>query len=81
MSDRDPLEGISPDRLAWHQGALEGDAVVCAAVQPGRPGFPCILNKLAHDRHEDVRGRRWPFRSVEPLRVARRACFRLNRAT
>ncbi|RSS53025.1 DUF6907 domain-containing protein [Streptomyces sp. WAC01280] len=73
MSDRDPLEGIPAELLDWHKGALEGDAAVCAAPQPGRDGFPCIHNRAYHDRHRDVLGRTWPFFPDEPLTVAHRA--------
>ncbi|MEU2076858.1 hypothetical protein [Streptomyces sp. NPDC013489] len=73
MSDRDPLEGINPDRLAWHQGALDGDPAVCAAEQPDQPGFPCLRAKFFHPVHEDVLGRTWPFFDESPLYVARRS--------
>ena len=73
MTGRDPLEGISPERLAWHQGALEGDPAVCAAPQPGQPDYPCVWNRAAHQRHRDVFGRSWPRASEERLAVAHRA--------
>ncbi|MEU8519082.1 hypothetical protein [Streptomyces sp. NPDC048577] len=71
MSDRNPLEGIDPDRLTWHQGALDGDAGVCGAPQPMQPGYPCVWSKGFHERHQDVYGRTW--RDEESLRVTRRA--------
>lgn len=73
MTGRDPLEGISPERLAWHQGALDGDPVVCAAQQPGQPDYPCVWNRSAHLQHRDVFGRTWSALPEEPLRVARKA--------
>ncbi|MFG3492983.1 DUF6907 domain-containing protein [Streptomyces sp. NPDC047972] len=72
MSAADPLDGISPELLDWHKGALEGDAAVCAAPQPGADDFPCIRNRAFHDRHRDVLGRTWPFDTEEPLYVAHR---------
>ncbi|WP_031071395.1 DUF6907 domain-containing protein [Streptomyces sp. NRRL S-118] len=62
-----PLEGVSAEAWAWHQGALEGDPAVCGARQPGRPGFPCIWNRGMHEEHWDVLGRTW---ADEPLYVA-----------
>ncbi|MFE7947390.1 DUF6907 domain-containing protein [Streptomyces sp. NPDC057426] len=73
MSARDPLEGISPDRLAWHQGALDGDLAVCSEEQPDRAGYPCVRPNFFHEHHEDVLGRKWPFMPEERLFVARRA--------
>ncbi|MER5312890.1 hypothetical protein ABT034_34540 [Streptomyces sp. NPDC002773] len=73
MSDRDPLEGVGPDRLAWHQGALDRDPAVCAEEQPDKPGFPCVRPKFFHDVHEDVLGRTWPFAFEGRLTVAHRA--------
>lgn len=73
MSDRDPLEGIPPERRDWHQGALDGDPAVCAAPQPMQPGYPCIWSKGFHEQHQDVHGRTWPNRAEEPLHVARKA--------
>lgn len=70
MSDRDPLEGIPAELRDWHQGALDGDPAVCAAPQPMQPGYPCVLSKGFHERHQDVYGRTW--RDEEPLRVAHR---------
>ncbi|WP_406345515.1 DUF6907 domain-containing protein [Streptomyces sp. NBC_00648] len=72
-SDRVPaesLDGIDPELLAWHQGALEGDPAVCGAEQPGRRNFPCINNRAHHPEHRDVLGRTWPLHE-EQLFVAR----------
>ncbi|PJM98114.1 hypothetical protein CG740_37150 [Streptomyces sp. CB01201] len=57
----EPLTGIPQERLDWHWGALAHDPVVCAAEQPGQPGYPCIHNTLHHPHHEDVLGRTWPL--------------------
>lgn len=65
----DPLEGIDPEVLAWHWGALADDPAVCCAPQPGRDGYPCILNRAYHFEHRDVLGRTWPLRD-EPVYVA-----------
>ncbi|WP_327268790.1 hypothetical protein OG233_14030 [Streptomyces sp. NBC_01218] len=62
QAGRDPLEGIDPNLLDWHQGALNGDSVVCAFPQPGRPDYPCIWNRAYHPNHRDVFGNTWPAR-------------------
>lgn len=56
----DPLEGVDPEVLAWHWGALANDPAVCCTPQPGRDGYPCIQNKAMHFEHRDVLGRTWP---------------------
>ena len=73
MSGHDPLEGIPPELLDWHKGALEGDLAVCGAPQPAHDDFPCIRNRAFHERHRDVLGRTWPFDTEEPLYVAGKA--------
>ncbi|MFI6468749.1 DUF6907 domain-containing protein [Streptomyces sp. NPDC050516] len=67
----DPLEGVDPEVLAWHWGALANDPAVCCEPQPGQDGYPCILNRAYHFEHRDVLGRTWP--REEPLYVARMA--------
>ncbi|MFJ8309790.1 MULTISPECIES: DUF6907 domain-containing protein [unclassified Streptomyces] len=67
--DRDPLEGVDPEVLAWHWGALADDPAVCCAPQPGQDGYPCILNRAYHPEHRDVLGRTWAFHD-EALYVA-----------
>ncbi|MFE9853572.1 MULTISPECIES: hypothetical protein [Streptomyces] len=62
QAGRDPLAGIDPNLLDWHQGALAGDSVVCAFPQPGRPDYPCIWNRAYHPEHRDVLGNTWPAR-------------------
>lgn len=57
---RDPLEGVDPEVLAWHWGALAGDPAVCCEPQPGLDGYPCIQNRAYHPEHRDVLGRTWP---------------------
>ncbi|WP_406507618.1 DUF6907 domain-containing protein [Streptomyces sp. NBC_00212] len=66
---RDPLEGVDPEVLAWHWGALANDPAVCCVPQPGQDGYPCILNRAFHPEHRDVLGRTWPVRD-EALYVA-----------
>ncbi|MEV5940325.1 hypothetical protein [Streptomyces sp. NPDC051994] len=66
---RDPLDGVDPELLAWHWGALANDPAVCRTPQPGRDGFPCIQSKAYHFEHQDVMGRTWPLRE-ERLYVA-----------
>lgn len=73
MSGHDPLEGIPPELLDWHKGALEGDLAVCGAPQPGHDDFPCIRNRAYHDRHRDVLGRTWRLDTEESLYVVRKA--------
>lgn len=67
---RDPLEGVDPEVLAWHWGALANDPAVCCVPQPGQDGYPCILNRAFHPEHRDVLGRTWPVRE-EALYVPR----------